>query len=159
MIQTQGSQIIWASDIPLQDARFYHGGHMLLDFLVPRLDSLFTIASFRGKLYAKIRGLWFLKFGSIEEQRGKSFSKRKYIKPKVVPVVPFFPKTPPPTTRKTSQNLAFVSTFISLAKAICSSGRMALRSVIILIATTCRRKWLETNKELKTSQVLKSLAR
>jgi len=51
--------------------------------------------------------------------------------------------------KRKTQNLpkiAFVSTFISLAKAICSSGRMALRSVIILIATTCGKKWRETKQ-------------
>ena len=55
------------------------------------------------KLYATIRGLWFLKFGSIEEQRGKSFSKGKYMKPKVVPCGSYmflwfhsFQKLPPP---------------------------------------------------------------
>lgn len=45
--------------------------------------------------------------------------------------------------------IAFVSTFISLAKAICSSGRMALRSVIILIATTCGKKMAGNKKRAR----------
>lgn len=79
----------------------------------------------------------------------------KYIKPKVINISCGFivpcascmflwkiKNTKPP-------QIAFVSTFISLAKAICSSGRMALRSVIILIATTCGKKMAGNKKRAR----------
>lgn len=53
-------------------------------------------------------------------------------------IISEFPGFMKKTTIIPSLDTACVRIFISLAKANCSSGRMALRSVIILMATTCK---------------------